>query len=367
MLPVSVRTNLTGSDRFKIGLFSLNASGGIAMTKVPERWQANWDDIARVAQLADRAGLDFLLPLQRWRGYGGATDPRGWCMEAMTQAAALSGITERIALFATVQVSIVHPAWAARALATLDHASHGRAGLNIVCGWNEHDFEMFGAHDVGAHRRYDQGEEWTQLFGRLLVEEDPFDHDGEFLTVRGAHCLPRCIQEGGPVLMSAAFTQTGREFAAKYCDVLFTTISNIENGKRHVESLREGSECSGRRLSIYTPVHIVCRDTRAAAEAYYDHYATEFGDHGAVDTYIAENSRSGKPALAAAMKLQRKRIAGGFGSYGIVGSPGDVAEQILQLREAGFCGISVSFVDFVSELPHFLETVMPRLEAAGIR
>jgi len=49
----------------------------------------------------------------------------------------------------------------------------------------------------------------------------------------------------------------------------------------------------------------------------YDHYATEFGDHGAVDTYIAENSRSGKPALAAAMKLQRKRIAGGFGSADI--------------------------------------------------
>ena len=135
--------------------------------------------------------------------------------------------------------------------------------------------------------------------------------------------------------------------AAKYCDVLFTTISNIENGKRHIEALREGSDRSDRRLSIYTPVHIVCRDTLAAAEAYYDHYTTEFGDHGAVDTYIAENSRSGKPALAAAMKLQRKRIAGGFGSYGIVGSPGDVAEQILQLREAGFCGISVSFVDFV--------------------
>ena len=73
MLPVSIRANLTGSDRFKIGLFSFNASGGIAMTKVPERWQARWDDIARVAQLADRAGLDFLLPLQRWRGSGAAS------------------------------------------------------------------------------------------------------------------------------------------------------------------------------------------------------------------------------------------------------------------------------------------------------
>src|SRR5215468_4906310 len=101
----AVRTRLTGTDRFKIGLFSLNASGGIAMTRVPERWQAQWDDIAQVAQLADRAGLDFLLPLQRWRGYGGATDPRGCCLEAMTQAAALAGLTQQIALFATVQVS----------------------------------------------------------------------------------------------------------------------------------------------------------------------------------------------------------------------------------------------------------------------
>ena len=159
--------------KFKIGLFSLNASGGIAMTRVPERWRAEWDDIAEVARMADRAGLDFLLPLQRWRGYGGETDPRGWCMETMTHAAALSGITERIALFATVQVSIVHPAWAARAIATLDQASHGRAGLNVVCGWNAKDFAMFGRSDVGVDRRYDQGEEWMKIFSRLVREKLP--------------------------------------------------------------------------------------------------------------------------------------------------------------------------------------------------
>jgi len=337
------------------------------MTKVPERWRARWEDISKVARIADRAGFDFLLPLQRWRGYGGATDPRGWCMETMTQAAALSGITERIALFATVQVPIVHPAWAARALATLDHVSHGRAGLNIVCGWNEHDFAMFGAHDVGADRRYDQGEEWIQIFAKLCEGGAPFDYSGKFFTIRGAHCSPSCIQQGGPVLMSAAFTQRGREFAAKYCDLLFTTISNVENGKRHVETLREISIHHGRRLSVLTPVHVVCRETTSAAEAYYDYYATENADVGAVDTYIAENSKSGKPALATAMRMQRKRIAGGFGSFGIVGSPADVADQILQIHRAGFGGISVSFVNFIDEFPYFLETVIPRLQAAGIR
>jgi dimethylsulfone monooxygenase len=362
-----VRARLTGTDRFKLGLFSLNASGGIAMTRVPERWQAGWAEIAQTAKLADQAGLDFLLPLQRWRGYGGDTDPRGWCMETMTHAAALSGITNQIALFTTVQVPIVHPAWAARAVATLDHVSNGRAGLNIVCGWNEHDFAMFGAPDVGVHRRYEQGAEWTRVFAKFSDGGPPFDHDGEFFTIRGAQCSPCCIQEGGPVLMSAAFSQTGREFAAAHCDVLFTTISNIENGRRHITSIRETASNYGRELSVYTPVHVVCRDTKVAAEAYYDHYANEFADHGAVDNYINENSRSGKPALALAMRRERKRIAGGFGSYGIIGSPGDVAVQILQLHEAGFSGLSLSFVNFVDELPYFLETVLPRLEAAGIR
>src|SRR5262249_47471153 len=131
--PMTARETMM-ADRFTVGLFSLNASGGIAMTTVPERWRAEWNDIRAVVQIADSAGLDFLLPLQRWCGYGGESDPRGVCMETMTHAAALVGITSRIALFATAQTSILHPTWTARALATIDHASGGRAGLNIVAG-----------------------------------------------------------------------------------------------------------------------------------------------------------------------------------------------------------------------------------------
>ena len=47
---------LHNANRLKLGLFSLNADGGIAITKVPERWRADWQDIADVAKLVDRAG-----------------------------------------------------------------------------------------------------------------------------------------------------------------------------------------------------------------------------------------------------------------------------------------------------------------------
>lgn len=366
-MPRTAREIMMDETQFKIGLFSLNASGGIAMTKVPERWQGDWPSVLRAAQIADEAGLDFLLPLQRWRGYGGETDPRGWCMETLTHAAGLASATHHIAIFATAQVPIVHPAYAARAISTIDHISSGRAGLNIVCGWNERDFAMFAADDVGADRRFDQGAEWVQIFRRLALGEGPFDYSGEFFETRGAHSSPHALQNGGPILMSAAFSPVGRNFAARECDILFTTISNIDSGCRHIESLREASRHTGRPLHVFSPMHVVCRRTRAEAEAYYEHYASAYGDAGAVENYIAENSRAGKRALAVAMKLQRKRIAGGFGSYGLIGAPQDIADEIIALHQAGFAGISLSFVNFVDELPFFIAEVIPLLREAGLR
>ena len=364
---LTARALLTDPRRFKLGLFSLNASGGIAMTRVPERWRAEWPDIVRAAQMADQAGLDFLLPLQRWRGYGGETDPRGVCMECATHSAALASLTKRIAVFSTFQTSIIAPAWAARSVATLDQVSGGRAGLNIVCGWNEKDFAMFGKSDVGADRRFDQGTEWTEVLTRLLAGGEPFEHSGEFFQISGAHCSPLPLQPGGIPLMSAAFSPVGREFAARFCDVLFTTISSIDNGRGHVKSLDETAAKYGRKIDVFTPLHVVCRPTREEAESYYNRFAIELADTGAVENYIAENSRAGKPALATAMRMQRKRIAGGFGSYGVAGSPADIAEQLIAMHQAGFGGASISFVNFTDELQFFLDTVVPILAKAGLR
>ena len=59
------------SNRFKIGIFASNCSGGIACTTVPERWEPTWENNLEIAQMADEANLEFMLPLGRWAGYGG--------------------------------------------------------------------------------------------------------------------------------------------------------------------------------------------------------------------------------------------------------------------------------------------------------
>src|SRR5260221_11425711 len=72
---------ILNNNKLKLGFFSPNCSGGMSVTKVPERWVNSWDNNIRLAKLADEAGIEFLLPIARWIGYGGRTasprPPRG--------------------------------------------------------------------------------------------------------------------------------------------------------------------------------------------------------------------------------------------------------------------------------------------------
>ena len=172
-----------GPNRFKLGVFSANADGGLTLTRVPERWPATWKGIVAVAQMADRAGIEFFLPIARWKGFGGEMNSREWSFETLTFAAALAGVTENIALFSTVHVPMVHPVFAAKAMATIDHASDGRAGLNIVCGWNPEEFAAFGL-EVGGDR-YEQGLEWFEVMRRIHEDTGAVRLRREILPAEG--------------------------------------------------------------------------------------------------------------------------------------------------------------------------------------
>src|SRR5215204_785008 len=81
---------LHGPNRFKLGIFSTNANGGLAITTVPERWTATWEGNVAAARIADTAGFEFFLPIARWRGFGGSTRAREWSFETFTWAAGLA-------------------------------------------------------------------------------------------------------------------------------------------------------------------------------------------------------------------------------------------------------------------------------------
>lgn len=356
---------LRGPNRLKLGVFSANADGGLAITDVPERWQAGWQDNLTAAQIADRAGLEFFLPIARWRGFGGRNKVREWSFETFTWAAGLASATERIGLFMTVHVPLVHPLYAAKAMATVDHISQGRAGLNIVCGWNPQEFGMFGATLV--EKGYDQAAEWLGLVERLYAAAEPFDHEGTYYRLKGAVSRPASLQTPRPVTMNAAFGGPGRAFAATHCDYLFTTFSELADAGTHVADIGERAERAGRSVGAYTVAHVVCRPTMEEARAYYDRYAVAMADHAAVDAHMAGKKEFSQSHDSQAYERYRQRFAGGAGTYPLVGTPDSIAAEMIAIADKGYEGIALSFVNYTQELPYFCDRVLPLLERAGYR
>src|SRR5581483_8618630 len=95
------RVSMYNENALKLGFFGANCSSGRFVTKAPERWSGEWDDNVRLAQMADEAGIDFLLPIGRWKGYGGETDYQGATYETITWASGLLALTKRITVFGT--------------------------------------------------------------------------------------------------------------------------------------------------------------------------------------------------------------------------------------------------------------------------
>src|SRR5207244_7765017 len=102
MMNASTNSNrMQGDNKLKLGLFGLNCSGGLTMTKAPERWYPSWNNNLVAAQMADAAGLEFVLPIARWLGYKGETDTEGTSFETLTWASALLAATRGISVFGT--------------------------------------------------------------------------------------------------------------------------------------------------------------------------------------------------------------------------------------------------------------------------
>jgi alkanesulfonate monooxygenase SsuD/methylene tetrahydromethanopterin reductase-like flavin-dependent oxidoreductase (luciferase family) len=196
------RTAMYNANALQIGLFGANCSSGRSATKVPERWSGTWTDCLRLARMADEAGIDFMLPIARWKGYGGETDFHGATLETVTWASGLLAATARMTVFATVHAPLFHPLIAAKALVTADHIGEGRLGVNLVVGWNEGEFEMFGVRQRDHEARYEFAQEWLDAVKRAWSEESDFDFEGRFLRLKDVRAYPKPYCGTRPLLMN---------------------------------------------------------------------------------------------------------------------------------------------------------------------
>ncbi|MBV8935397.1 MAG: LLM class flavin-dependent oxidoreductase, partial [Alphaproteobacteria bacterium] len=220
-----------------------------------------------LAQRAEAAKFDSIfIADQLALGEDVAQAPRIW-LEPITTLAALAVSTTRIGMIATASTTYTEPFNLARQFASLDHISNGRAAWNIVTSWLATAARNFGgAAQVSHADRYARGEEFMTVVKALwdswaedAVVDDrqsgryarpdrirPIDHCGDFYRVAGPLNTPRCPQ-GRPVLVQAGSSDTGRRFAARHADAVFTAHMAKATAQEFYADLKALAAAEGRR------------------------------------------------------------------------------------------------------------------------
>ncbi|MGD9985513.1 LLM class flavin-dependent oxidoreductase [Pseudonocardia sp.] len=358
---------LRNDNPMKLGVFAMNCKGGTALTRYPRgRIVPTWEQQVSLARTADEAGWEFLLPLGRWRGLGGDTDPVAAQFEVFTWAAGITASTSRIHVLATVHTALFEPLVAAKQAATIDHIGGGRFGLNIVAGWNQPEMAMFGKQIPDHHARYAQADEWTTLVRRLWSETEEFDFAGDTYSAQGAYLSPRPVNQ--PVIVQAGLSPDGMAFAAKHADYGFQSHPDIGRLAEMGKDLRRRAEQHGREPGVLVTAYVVCADTEAEARRFHDHYVDELGDFAAarnlVDQLIGGGSRSWPAETYRAMV---RGMVASWGAYPLVGTPEMIVEKLVELHSIGVGGVGLSWVDYQSGIRQFDEKVVPLMVDAGLR
>jgi alkanesulfonate monooxygenase SsuD/methylene tetrahydromethanopterin reductase-like flavin-dependent oxidoreductase (luciferase family) len=365
--PSRSRIDLYNDNALKLGLFGSNCSSGRSATTVPERWSGSWDDNLRLAQLADDAGIDFMLPIGRWRGYGGKTNFEGSSLETITWATGLLAATKRLNVFGTVHAPLIQPIFAAKQFVTADNVGHGRFGLNLVCGWNQDEFAMFGVEQRDHDRRYEYGRAWLDIVKRVLTSETEFDVDNEFFHMCGVIGDPKPYGGTLPVVMNAGASPVGKDFGIVNCDLLFTPLIDLESGAALVREAEARATELNKDIAVACNGFVVCRPTRKEAEEYLHYYAVDHADWDAVDRLIALSGLSSQSYTPEQRQKFRQRWSAGHGGFPLVGTPDDVADGLTAIHAAGYYAYCFSMVNYLDEFPYFRDEVLPRLAARGIR
>jgi alkanesulfonate monooxygenase SsuD/methylene tetrahydromethanopterin reductase-like flavin-dependent oxidoreductase (luciferase family) len=162
--------------------------------------------------------------------------------DAVLVAARIAPVTQHIGLIPVATVTHTEPFHISKAIATLDYASHGRAGWQPRVSVTAHEAALFGRRGVNPDELFGEAAEYVDVVRRLWDswEDDAvirdvasgryvdraklhyIDFAGKYFSVKGPSITPRPPQ-GQPVIAALAHAGPVYEFAAGSADVVFIT------------------------------------------------------------------------------------------------------------------------------------------------
>jgi FMN-dependent oxidoreductase (nitrilotriacetate monooxygenase family) len=331
--------------------------------------------------------------------------------------AMMAASTQYIGLGATRSTTYYHPYQVARTFASLDHLTRGRVAWNVVTSVNNGEAQNFGLEEHLEHdQRYDRADEFMEVAfklwdswqeGAILLDRengifaDPskvnyIHHQGKWFKSRGPLNVPRGPQ-GHPVIIQAGSSGRGKEFAARWAEVVFTIQPNIARAKDAYIELKSRMAEYGRApedCKILTAIMPFVGETEAIAltkqslhnelvhplvglSTLSNHTNYDFSQH-ALDEPVEKLEIPGMRGMFdLVLKLSQEEglTLGDIGKlYGasvlvpqLVGTPEQVADQLETMFQAEACdGFVISPAYLPGAFKEFVKFVVPELQRRGI-
>jgi FMNH2-dependent dimethyl sulfone monooxygenase len=365
------KTNPVFNDRkLKLGTFGTNLDRGCAISTIDRVLEINWPNTLELARISEQMEFEALVPIGRWRGFGGVTNFNGPGFECFSWAAGIGASTKYSGIFATSHVPTIHPMMAAKQATTIDHITNGRFALNLVTGWHRPEIEMFGAPLMEHDDRYECGREWLEIMKRLWSEDEEFDYDGRFYQIKKGYLAPKPIQRPFPAVMNAGGSDKGQHFAAKYCDMVYVVFGShdFDDCKAKVDSYRELARKEyGREIQVWSYAYVVQGETEQEAKAYFDEYVNQKGDWEAVTNLVDTMIANAKTLPSAVLAEMKKHFIAGWGGYPLVGNKEQIVDGLVTMQKMGLDGTLLNWPRYIDDMRWFQQHVYPLVQQAGLR
>lgn len=375
-----------------------------------------------IAQIAERGVLQSLFLADALGGGGRQGTGGSTGLEPLTLLSALAAVTKHIGLIGTASTTFSDPFNLARAFASLDHISKGRAGWNIVTTANVDAAANFSRDNVSHADRYVRAEEFLQVTTALwdsweddaeildkasgdrvnLSKIHEIDHVGPQFRVKGPLSSPRTPQ-GWPVLVQAGSSDDGMAFAARWAEAIFTAHQTLENAQRFYDDIKSRVVAAGRNpdgVKVLPGLSAVIGSTEEEAlalQSELDDFAVPptgpvplRGSNGVdlsafdldkplpLDELPDESQWEGnRSRFALIVDIARRenitvrqilrRLAGARGHYVMAGTPEQVADTIqLWIENGAADGFNIMPPLYPSQLEIFVDHVVPILQQRGL-
>ncbi|ATN36861.1 hypothetical protein ACO34A_24095 (plasmid) [Rhizobium sp. ACO-34A] len=282
--------------------------------------------------------------------------------------------TKTLKIVMAHRIGLQQPTVAARALATIDRLSQGRALVHFILGSTEEDQRRDGDFLAKADR-YRRAGEYLEIFNRLLTGSEPFDFEGEFYRVENAIPSVHPVQSPRPVLSIASAADEGLDLAARHVDTYALSAEPLAETREILTRVKSRADKLGKRLRFWRDANFILAPTdeaaRAKAETLKANLAANASGANNLSLFSPQSVGGQRGAeFSARGDWHDRALYTGISKFAgsgpaFVGSPETVAEAVLDYYDLGIETYSIGAPAVTQEDRELRDDLLRRLAAGS--